>query len=108
MIHTLNDIASSEEFKADLRRIIDDPTLQTALRVLERENMPSFVVHLAPGMDAMQSVALDYAQRCGAQALIKRLMSLPSLTNKKIDQAKIVGQPWEYLTAKEEPEVTAL
>lgn len=107
MIHTLNDIAAAEDFKAELRAIIDSPVLQTALRVLERENMPSFEVKMAPGMDAMQSVALDYAQRCGAQALIKRLMSLPSLTNKKIDQAKILGQPWEYLKAEPEPEVPA-
>jgi hypothetical protein len=96
MIRTTKDISVADEFKAELARILAEPVLVTALQVLARENMPSFRVAIAPGMDAMQSVALDYAQRCGAQALIERLQQLPYLTTKVMDKADALGKPWEW------------
>lgn len=102
MILSIKDVANApQEWKAELKQLLDNPILITALYVLEQENMPSFAVRMAPGMDAMQSVALDYAQRCGAQAIIKRLKGLPFLTAQVVDRASLLGKPWEYLTPEE-------
>lgn len=98
----LRDIAASEKFREDLAIILADPTLKIALQALSEENMPSFAVRVIPGMDAMQAVALDYAQRCGAQAVITRLKKLPYISNQRLAAAEKVGKPWEYFEAPQE------
>lgn len=101
MIRTLQDIAKSEPFRADLARVMAEPTLVTTLQVLANENMPERQVSMVPGMSAEQAIAWDYSFRCGVQAVIKRLQQLPYLSLKTIDQAAAVGRPWEYLLPDE-------
>lgn len=101
MISTVKDIANAPEYKDALRALLDNPIIQTALRVLKDDNMPELQINLAPGMDAMQSIALDYAKRCGAHSIIKRLQTLPYLTSKVVDKAVETHRPWEYLLSEE-------
>lgn len=97
MIQTINDIANAKEFKAELMSLLNNPVLQTALSVLQKENMPSFQIQMAPGMDAMQSVALYYAKICGAQAVLEKLQRLPYLTPTIIEHNNAMGRSWEWV-----------
>ncbi len=104
MIYTVKDIANAPDFKAELSRLINDPVLQTALRVLSEDNMPERQLAIVPGMTAAEAVAWDYSFRCGVQAAIKRLKGLPLLTAQVQDYSAQLGRPWEYLLSEEAQE----
>lgn len=105
---TLTEIANSVPFRTDLARILNEPNLMIALQALAEDNMPDLKLSVVPGMDPMDAIALDYAKRCGAQAVIRRLKLLPTIQAGQLAKARAVGQPWEYIESEEDQQPTKL
>lgn len=98
---TLQDIAASEPYRAQLADALKHPAIAVALQALAEDNLPALEVKvLTPNMSAMEAIALDAARRAGAQSMITRLKRLPYISNQRLQQAQVLGRPWEYLEPK--------
>ncbi len=94
---TLRDIAASEPFRAELAIALQNPNIRIALNALAEANMPELGINIAPGITAMEAVALDAAKRAGAQEVIRKLKHLPYISANRINPRERLGGSWEYL-----------